>query len=168
MNQLRYGTTCIVKIQNGISCHLGANYRMRVLFHISIRSGSKYTTGIIIIDSDCTDEISRKASVYQDEIAEKINSFLVGSLDKYKSIGFYGSDFSRNTLQWQLSVIVFKVIINFDNIMNRDPTPEYEAPVTAWGEHALLWCVEKIPADGGGFNYCGMTSKHGDDIKFLD
>lgn len=135
---------------------------------ILLRSGNKYTTGIIIIDSDCTDEISRKVSVYQNEIAEKIYKFLCDNHEKYREIMLYSSDYNRNTLLWQLSVIVFRAVLNVDNIINRDLTPEYDTPITSWGEHALLWCVEKLSASGSGFNYCGISSNNGDEIKFLD
>lgn len=127
---------------------------------ILLRSGNKYTTGIIIIDNDCKDEISRKVSVYQDEISEKIYRFLCRNLEKYRGIMLYSSDYNRNTLLWQLSVIVFRAVSNHG--------PEYDTPVTSWGEHAFLWCVEKISASGGGFSICGISSNNGDEMKFLD
>ncbi len=127
---------------------------------ILLRSGNKYTTDIIIIDSDCTDEISRKVSFYQDEVAEKINKFLCANIEKYKEIMLYSSDYNRNALLWQLSVIVFRAVSNY--------RPVYDTPVTAWGEHAFLWCVEKLSANGGGFGICSISSNNGDEMKFLD
>lgn len=127
---------------------------------IIIRDGTRYKANVIIITSDCADEIERAAIKYHGLIADTMEHFINSKLDEYKSLGFVGNDFSENTLRWQLAVIMFMMlsVSGFD---------KDNAPVTAWGERAYLWCVEESCGERI-FNYCGVNSKNGDGLYFFD
>lgn len=129
--------------------------------NIIVRDGTHYRSNVIVISSECSDEIERAAIKYHSEIADKINAFINNKLDDYKDIGFKGSDFSDNTLRWQLATVVLRTI-NFWDYGN-----EVDPPKTGWGENAYIWCVEKLNKNYI-FKYSGVTSKNGDSILFFD
>lgn len=127
---------------------------------IIIKEGTRYKSNVIVITSECADEIERDVTKYHEQIADKIEAFITETISQYKSIGFIGSDFSENTLRWQLAVILFRAIreVNYN---------EFYAPKTGWGEPAYLWCVEKL-SEKFVFNYSGMDSRSGDTLYFFD
>ncbi len=127
---------------------------------IIFKDGYHYKTNIIVITSECTNEIEREMTKYHERCADKIETFIKETIEKFKEIGFIGSDFSDNTLRWQLLAIVFKRICGLD-------CESPDAPKTAWGEKAFTWCVEKLP-EKFLFNYCDVDSKHGDCLCFFD
>ena len=78
-------------------------------------------------------------------------------MEEYVKLGFYGADFSENTLRWQLSTIMWRTIRGyaFKNVGKPEKT--------GWGEDADIWLKE----DSGDmtartFNYCTVESKGGD------
>lgn len=127
---------------------------------IIIKEGTRYKSNVIVITSECADEIERDVTKYHEQIADKIEAFIKETISEYKSIGFIGSDFSENTLRWQLAVILFRAIreVNYN---------EFNVPKTGWGEPAYLWCVEKL-SEKFVFNYSGMDSRSGDTLYFFD
>lgn len=130
---------------------------------ILIKNGAHYKANIIIITSDCTDEINRSAAIYHNEIADLINEFLETHLENFKQIGFIGNDFSDNTLHWQLMTFVLTKIAFF----NLKDCSEF--PQTAWGDHAYLWLVEQNNSlNNYIFNISQETSNQGDRIHFFD
>lgn len=127
---------------------------------IIIRDGTHYKANVIVITSECADEIERAVTKYHEQIADKIEAFIKETILEYKSIGFIGSDFSENTLRWQLAAILFMAIHEVGyNEMN--------VPKTGWGEPAYLWCVEKLN-EKNIFNYSRIDGKHGDSLYFFD
>jgi len=62
---------------------------------IIIREGNRYKTNVIIITSECADEMERSVTKYHELIADKIEGFIKEKLLEYKSIGFIGSDFRK-------------------------------------------------------------------------
>ena len=128
---------------------------------IIIREGTHYKANVIIITSECADEIERSVTKYHKLIAENLTNFIHDQLDEYKKLGFIGHNFSENTLRWQLSAIFFRTILNlFCNNIS-------DAPKTAWGEPAYLWLVEKIN-ERRIFNICDVDSNRSDRVYFLD
>ena len=127
---------------------------------IIIREGNRYKTNVIIITSECADEMERSVTKYHELIADKIEGFIKEKILEYKSIGFIGSDFSENTLHWQLAVILFMSILEVGY-------NETNVPKTGWGESAYIWCVEKLN-EKHLFNYSRVDGKHGDNIYFFD
>ena len=84
-------------------------------------------------------------------------------MEEYVKLGFYGADFSENTLRWQLSTIMWRTIRGyaFKNVGKPEKT--------GWGEYADIWLKE----DSGDmtartFNYCTVESKGGDTVWFFD
>ena len=128
---------------------------------ILIREGNRYKANIIVITSECADEMDRAVSVYHEQIADKIEAFLLDNIAGYKNIGFAGCDFSENTLRWQLAVLVFRALFCVDC---SDIT---DAPKTGWGEYAFLWCVERMD-ERYYFNFCSVEGKKGDRMDFFD
>ena len=116
---------------------------------------------MIIITSECADEIERAVAEYHEQIADKMETFIKEKVESYKNLGFTGCDFSENTLRWQLSVGLFRMICGVDC------NDENDAPKTGWGESAYLWCVEKLN-EKHIFSYCGVDGKHGDSLYFFD
>lgn len=128
---------------------------------IIIRDGTHYKSNVIIITSECADEIERAVTKYHELIADKIEAFIISKTDEYKNIGFVGNGFSKNTLRWQLAAILFRMMNDIDCGVTND------APVTGWGESAYLWCAEKLN-DKWFFNYCGVEGKRGGSLFFFD
>ncbi|MBO5197729.1 MAG: sigma-70 family RNA polymerase sigma factor, partial [Lachnospiraceae bacterium] len=61
---------------------------------IIIRHGKHYKANVIVITSECADEIERAVTKHHEEIAEKMETFIREKVAEYKEIGFIGSDFS--------------------------------------------------------------------------
>ena len=101
-----------------------------------IKEGTRYKTNVIVITSECSDEIQRAVTKYHEQIADKIEAFITETISEYKSIGFIGSGLSDNTLRWQLASILFMAIqeVGYN---------ETNVPRTGWGEPAYLWLLEK-------------------------
>ena len=97
---------------------------------IIIREGKHYKANVIVITSECADEIERAVTKYHEQIADKMMTFLSDKLNEYKNLDFVGRDFSDNTLRWQLATILFRMISGVDC---RDTI---DAPKTGWGESA--------------------------------
>ncbi len=129
--------------------------------NIIIKDGKHYKANVIIITSECADEIERAVAEYHEQIADKMETFIKEKVESYKNLGFTGCDFSENTLRWQLCVVLFRMICGVDC------NDENDAPKTGWGESAYLWCVEKLN-EKHIFSYCGVNGKHGDSLYFFD
>ena len=130
---------------------------------ILVHDGRRYSANVVIINRECTEEICRKVSGKYDAIAKLIIEFVDSCMEEYVKLGFYGADFSENTLRWQLSTIMWRMIRGyaFKNVGNSEKT--------GWGEHADIWLKE----DSGDmtaptFNYCTVESKRGDTVWFFD
>ena len=128
---------------------------------IIIKDGNYYKANVIIISSECTDEIDRTVAKYHVQIADKIESFIKENIRWYKEIGFAGCDFSENSLRWQMSAILFRIIFGTYS------WPNANVPKTAWGERAFLWCLEKMNTNQI-FNFCDINSNKEDRIYFFD
>ena len=128
---------------------------------IIIREGKHYKANVIVITSECADEIERAATKYHEQIANQMETFIVENINEYKRLGFVGCDFSDNTLRWQLATILFRMINRLDCGEKTD------VPRTGWGEYAYLWCIEKLN-EKHIFSYCGVDSKRGDSMYFFD
>lgn len=128
---------------------------------IIIKDGNYYKANVIIITEECTDEIDRAVAKYHDQIADKIELFIKEKMQWYKEIGFTGCDFSENSLRWQMSAILFRIIFGTYS------WPNAEVPKTAWGERAFLWCLEKMNTNHT-FSFCDQDSKKQDRMYFFD
>ena len=135
---------------------------------ILIKDGTHYKANVIIITSDCNDEISRCVSIYHEKIADIISEFLETRLDDFKKIGFAGNNFSENSLRWQLMTFVLTAISTYDtNIFENNDASEL--PQTAWGDYAYLWLVETDKTVNNHiFNFSQQNSRQGDRIHFFD
>ena len=127
---------------------------------IIIKDGKYYKSNIVIISTECADEIERAITKYHNIIADKMKAFIEEKMADYKAIGFINNDFSENTLRWQLVAILFRKICGINN-------EAISTPKTGWGENAFLWGWEKLPQSYM-FNYCSVDSKQGDSINFFD
>ena len=130
---------------------------------ILVYDGKRYSANVVIINRECTEEICRKVSGKYDAIAKLIIEFVDSCMEEYVKLGFYGADFSENTLRWQLSTIMWRMIggYAFKNVGKPEKT--------GWGEYADIWLKE----DSGDmtartFNYCTVESKGGDTVWFFD
>lgn len=130
---------------------------------ILVRDGRRYSANIVIIDRECTEEICRKVSEKYDAMAKLIIEFVDSCMDEYVKLGFYGADFSENTLRWQLSTIMWRTIKGyaFKNVGKPEKT--------GWGERADIWLKEDLgEMTAPIFNYCTVESKNGDAVWFFD
>ena len=128
---------------------------------IIVREGKHYKANIIVITSECANEMERAAAKYHEQIADKMMSFINDKMDAYKNLDFEGHDFSDNTLRWQLATILFRMIRCADRSNTK------AAPRTGWGERAYLWCEEK-QNEKRIFSYSGMDDKCGNSLYFFD
>ncbi|MGM9684081.1 MAG: sigma-70 family RNA polymerase sigma factor [Eubacteriales bacterium] len=128
---------------------------------IIIREGKHYKANVIVITSECADEIESAVTKYHEQIADKMEAFINDKIYEYKQLGFVGHDFSENTLRWQFATILFRMIRGVDCGGTTD------APKTGWGESAYLWCIEKLN-EKHIFSYCGVDDKHGNSLYFFD
>lgn len=135
---------------------------------ILIKEGPRYKANVIVITSECTEEIRRHVAVYHEKIADIIGEFLDEYLAEFKDIGFIGSDFSDNSLRWQLLtyVLVAITLYNTDVFRTNDAS---ELPETAWGDNAYIWLVEKDRfIQDFIFQFAQENSRQGDRIHFFD
>lgn len=105
---------------------------------IIIREGKHFKANVVVITSECADEIERAVAKYYEQIADKMTIFLSDKLNEYKNLNFIGHDFSDNTLRWQLATILFRMISGVDC------SDTIDAPKTGWGESAYLINLIKI------------------------
>lgn len=128
---------------------------------IIIREGNHYKANVIVMTSECIDEIDRAVAKYHVKIADEIALFIKKKMEWYKQLGFAGCDFSENSLRWQMSAILFGIIFRKDFVTNG------MMPKTGWGEHAYLWFVEKMNTNPT-FSFCDQDSKNEDRMYFFD
>lgn len=129
---------------------------------IMLQNGKHYKTNVIIITSECADEISRGAAPYQLRIEELISGFMETGMEDFRKIGFKGSEFSERTLRWLMMTFILRAIASFNNDVS-------DFPITAWGDRAYIWLAEKNSrTDNSIFNYSQVMSRSGDQIYFVD
>ena len=151
-----------ISLETGISLpYLDDEIKMLEKKQIIIREGKHYKSNVIVITSECADEIERAVTKYHEQIADKMMAFLSDKLNEYKNFDFVGHDFTDNTLRWQLATILFRMICGVDCGNTID------GPKTGWGESAYLWCVEKLN-EKHVFSYCGVDDKRGNSLYFFD
>lgn len=136
---------------------------------ILIKNGTHYKSNVIVITSDCADEIFRESVAYHNEIADMISLFLRTHLECFKEIGFTGHDFSNNSLCWQLMTFILAAISCFDTDVS-GTNDASSLPKTGWGDCAYLWLVEQNNSllNNNIFNHSQVNSHHGDYIYFYD
>ena len=128
---------------------------------IIVKDGTHYKTNVIVITSECAEEIERAVTKYHNLIADKTEAFINAKVAEYKNIGFEGNNFSENTLHWQLATVLFRMLGDVECGDTK------AVPKTGWGESAYLWCVEKLN-EKHIFSYCCVDGKHGDKLYFFD
>lgn len=135
---------------------------------IIIKDGTHYKANIIVITTECTEEIRRNVEIYHRKIADIISEFLDKHLDDFKAIGFVGNDFSDNSLRWQLMTYVLAAITLYNtDVLNTNDASSF--PKTAWGDNAYIWLVEKDNSIKDFiFNFSQENSRQGDRIHFFD
>ena len=135
---------------------------------IIIKDGTHYKANVIVITTECTDEIRRNVEIYHRKIADIISEFLDKHLDDFKAIGFVGNDFSDNSLRWQLMTYVLAAITLYNtDVLNTNDASSF--PKTAWGDNAYIWLVEKDNSIKDFiFNFSQENSRQGDRIHFFD
>ena len=135
---------------------------------IIIKDGTHYKANIIVITTECTEEIRRNVEIYHRKIADIISEFLDKHLDDFKAIGFVGNNFSDNSLRWQLMTYVLAAITLYNtDVLNTNDASSF--PKTAWGDNAYIWLVEKDNSIKDFiFNFSQENSRQGDRIHFFD
>lgn len=129
---------------------------------ILIKEGGRYRANVIILTEECADEIIRSAAPYHQKIAGLLAEFLETGIPAFRQIGFTGSDFTDNTLRWQLAAFFLRESSITD-------WKEENAPLTAWGDRAYLWLMEQGNLLSGSlFSFCTVNNRRGDLIHFVD
>ena len=129
---------------------------------VLLRAGRRYQSNVIILTSDCADEIARDTADSQEALADEIGRFLDANLMALREIGFSGADFSDLTLRWQLLAFLMRAMLS-------DPAEtDGQPPQTAWGERAYLWLAEQDAVRRHVFNVSQVSGRTGDRVTFLD
>lgn len=132
---------------------------------ILLQEGPRYKANIIILTTECADEILQSAAPYHEKAAGLMAEFLETNLPAFRQIGFLGADFSDNTLRWQLMTFLLREIRQF----GAQKDDGNGRPLTAWGDRAYLWLEEQGNAFGSQtFDFCTKESRRGDRIYFAD
>ena len=126
-----------------------------------LREGTRYKSNLVVVSEECRTEIRRGVIKYHEEIAQKMEEFLKSEMKNYRELGFVGSDFSENTLRFQLHTLLVRAILKLC-------ARRFDPPKTAWGDRAHLWCEESREIMEGAFAYSGMSGKTGEMLLFLD
>lgn len=152
-----------ISLETGIPLpYLDSEISSLVEKEILIKDRDHYKTNVIILTAECTDQVIRSAAPCHKKIADLVEEFLDTGLASFKKIGFAGSDFTDNTLRWQLTTFFLRE----SAIVNMQDT---EAPRTAWGEPAFLWLMEQGSAlDNNLFSFCTISSLREDTLYFVD
>ena len=133
------------------------------------KEGRYYKSNIIVINSECNEEMRRNASKYHKIIADKIEDFLDENAENFRKIGYVGSGFSENSLYWLMvsSFLLLAVISNGTEIFEKNDASEL--PKTAWGDNAYVWLVEKDNLINSNiFNFSQENSYSGDRVHFCE
>ena len=129
---------------------------------ILLQNGNHYKAGVVTVTAECAEEIGKAAKEYQKKTADKISGFLEKNMDEFKKTGFYGSDFSENSLRWLMTAFLLREVVSYD----RDVS---DYPITAWGDRAYIWLEEKSAFSENNFlNFSQVTNRNGDGIYFVD
>ena len=128
---------------------------------ILLREGARYKTNIVIVSSECKEEVSRIAAGYCEKIYAKMAEFLKDNMSTYQAMNFTGADFSENTRRFQLLTLLVRAFLATGG-------KRFAMPETAWGGRAHLWCEEPSENSAASFAYSGMNGKDGDMLLFLD
>lgn len=131
---------------------------------ILIREGELYSANIIIITEECDREIDQVCTAYHEKFANALDIFLQSNEERYKKIGFYGCNYTENSIRWMLTSLVFTELFQYKPSIRK-----INAPKTAWGEHAYQYFVEKyhMPRNHA-FEICGMIGKNSDKLMFCN
>jgi hypothetical protein len=156
-----------ISLETGIPLpYLDDDIRQMTEKKILIREGNRYQANVIVLTKECTEEIDRAASPLHREMAAHMEEFLNTHMKAFQNLGFAGCDFSANTLRWQLLTILLRNIAGVDcpaaATIEKPP-----APVTGWGERAILWCAEQLHPQHC-FRYCGVDGNKGESLYFFD
>lgn len=131
---------------------------------ILLKEGPRYRANIIILTSECVDEVIRNSAPYHKKIADAMTEYLETELGAFRQIGFTGADFSDNTLRWQMMTFLIRKIQGFSGAED-----SVEAPLTVWGDRAFLWLEEQGNILGKSlFNFSAVESSQGDWVYFVD
>ena len=132
---------------------------------ILVADGPRYKTNVLIISAECRREMDAATEDLRCRLAEGMATYVDENLSAYREIGFRGSDFSDNTLRWQLLIPLLRAIHSLkEDYMN------LPIPMTGWGNRACQWCVEATESGESRylFNYCGLEGARGDCVAFYD
>ena len=155
-----------ISLETGIPLpYLDDDIRAMTEKQILLRDGPRYQANVIVLTTECSEEIDRAAAPLHREMADRMEQFLTEHTEAYKSLGFAGCDFSENTLRWQLLTILMRRIAGVD--CGRNAEEKAIPPVTGWGERAHLWCAERLHPQHC-FRYCGVGGKAGESLYFFD
>ncbi len=156
-----------IALQIGISLpYIESDIQKLTEMELLQKNGNRYSTNIILVSDTCKEEISKEISPLQEALAQSLYENLLEREDAVRSIGFYGSEMSRNTYLWQMACIVLATA--FERFQERTVASPQKLPLTAFEEHALIWGEESYT---GGFNICSIDSHDGLDgahIQFMD
>ena len=158
-----------ISLETGIPLpYLEDDIRALVEKEILIQEGTHHKANVIVIETDCMEEIWRSAIGYEEQIADRIEAFLETKLMDFRQIGFVGADFSENTLRWQLAALVLEAVSLWE-MEHSGLTNDEELPLTAWGDHAYTWLMEEeLTQKNTIFNTSQVSSAQGDQMCFYD
>lgn len=118
------------------------------------RQGSRYRAGIGLVSADCIREIRLG---WEQEVGA-----LADRIEEFGAENAVGGSASR---RWTLWTMLYRCMMRLEGGVHGDAP---EAPITGWGERAWLYLQEEAGLPEPLFAYCGVSSRRGDTVLFLD
>lgn len=132
---------------------------------ISQVKSNKYQSNIIIFTKEFETELYNKTKDMYTETASYLYNYLNEKEDKIRSIGFFGSSMSKNTLIWHMTTIVLaeaSIHRFLDEVIKSYPS-------LSNGTEGYMWGLERKFGDNNfDLGIQGYTDKDGNEIRLID
>ncbi len=122
-------------------------------YRLLVRIGKKYRTNCIILTAETVKSIKNACFSTILQVTEALSDQIKEISPKMREIGFFGSDFSENTLKWNL----FHRILHLSYMQTRTHihfTSPFENNAYVWGMEELEATINTCGFDAEGVNLC--------------
>ncbi len=122
-------------------------------YKLLVKIGKKYRTNIVILTSETVKSIKNACFSTILQVTRELSDEIEDILPKMREIGFFGSNFSKNTLKWNL----FHRILHLAYMRTRTPISAdspFENGAYVWGMEELEASINTCGFDAEGVNLC--------------
>jgi DNA-binding MarR family transcriptional regulator len=122
---------------------------------IKLTGSGKYQTNIIIFTPEYEKEVYNATKELYAPVAESLYKFIIEKENEIRSLGFLGSEFSKNRLYWS---VITPVLLHAANITEKSE----DFPLLSNGSHGYVFGYNR---DYSGHNILGIDNANTTSIK---